>query len=158
MNTKLLHHTTAVLFSSIIFFGCAHKQAETELNEKITQETSVKSDKDLQAEASSLLEKANLTAQQKQQLLTLQKSTRDQLSSYHEQSLRLRSVLIKDLASSANKAEEIALIKKQLRSVENKRLSVLFEAIEKANMITGRNNPMNENIMNDFLDIHDRNL
>ena len=55
-----------------------------------------------------------------------------------EQSLKLRSLMIKEIASANDNSDEIQLIKERLRKNEDKRLTVLFKAADDATGIVGK--------------------
>lgn len=128
--------------------GCASKQ-EKQLQEKLGAETAVKSNADLRAEADKLLTAPGLTEQQRKQLTDLRADTYNKTSKLHQESLRLRSVLIKDLAAPNYNEREVELIKKKIKKNENERLSVMFDAITAANQILGHH-PDAQKIMEDY--------
>lgn len=140
-----------VVVSSILIQACAHSTTEKKLDEKMSQETAVKSRLDLSTEATQMINEAvGLSDDQKSKLLALRDSMREQNDSFTSQSLKLRSVLIRDLISADYDAKEVALIKKKIKALESKRVSALFDAIEKANAILGREAMANQKIIQDF--------
>ena len=68
--------------------------------------------------------------------------------------MKLRALLIQDTLASADNSDEVALVKERLKNIENKRLSFVFDAVEQANSILGRQAPENQNLMYEMLDIH----
>jgi hypothetical protein len=121
------------------------------LDEKLAQESNVSDKKELLVETSRVIQTTpNLTLQQREQLKVLKKDIRANLNDLKSQSLRLRAVLVKDVISSQDHADEIELIKKRLHSVEDQRLKVVFSAVERANGILGKTAPDHEQVMREF--------
>src|SRR5439155_657173 len=75
---------------------------------------------------------------QRAQLFSIRDQARADLENLRLESLKLRSVLIKDIVSSKYNPAEIELIKSKLRGVEDERISTLFRAIRKSNLTLGR--------------------
>jgi hypothetical protein len=55
--------------------------------------------------------------------------------------LKLREILVTDLAQPNYDEDEVSAIKDRLTTVEKLRLTVIFEAIDKANKLMGREVP-----------------
>lgn len=118
--------------------GCAH----TSENKKVDQEVAkspVKSNQELRQEADKELKTSpGLNEEQRKELMALRDSTREQMDKMRLQSLKLRSVLISTVISPNYDADEVSTVEEKMKDVENKRLSVLFDAVEQANKIMGR--------------------
>jgi len=135
--------------------GCAHTLVEKRIDEKLTQEKGFNTSNDLKLEATLLIEKApGLNSKQKENLRELRDSMSAQMESLRIESLKLRALLIQDTLASADNSDEVALVKERLKNIENKRLSFVFDAVEQANSILGRQAPENQNLMYEMLDIH----
>ena len=118
--------------------GCSHGTAK-KLDTKLDQEQSVGTPSELHEQTGELIESApGLTDVQRKQLLSLRDSTRARLQQLNTDSLKLRSVLIKDVLAEKYDEKEVKLVKKRIKELENKKLSTLFDAIESANKILGR--------------------
>lgn len=131
------------------FAGCAHK-AETKLENKISQEAPI-TDSSLSADAKKLIDSApGLTDGQRSRLTTLREETQKSVSGLEERSLKLRSILYKDLAAAKFDRKEVDMIKNRIKGVEKKKVSILLEAVEKANSILGNEALQSEKNLNDF--------
>lgn len=134
--------------------GCAHSAIEKRIDEKVAEETTVKSQADLAQEAEKLIQASpDLSPDQKAKLMALRNSIRTQNELLLDQSLKLRSILIKDLLASDYDRKEVDWIKKKIRSIENKRISILFDGVEQANAILGRQITKNQHVVHDFADL-----
>ncbi len=141
------------LFTSVLVLASCASKKNKALDDKLSKEPEISSRKQLQSRAQASIDNAvNLTAEQKEKLSALRLNVSNQMNEYNKQSLELRSILIKDLLSSNYNHEEVGLIKSRLRKLENKRLSAIFESIEKANVILGREAELNRPVMEEFLD------
>ena len=136
---------------AILTQGCAHNSLDDRIAAKVSQESTVKHRADLGVEAAQLIASStSLNEQQKSQLLALQDTVRDKTDSLIGQSLKLRSVLIKDLISSYDE-DEVALVKKKIKEIEEKRVTVLFDAVERANKILGHEAAANQRMIRNFM-------
>jgi outer membrane murein-binding lipoprotein Lpp len=154
----LKKYILGVLFLGGFFLsGCAQKAIENNLAAKVSEEPPVSGTQELQADAGALIEQANLTPQQKNQLKALQANTTSQIRIIREESLKLKSILIKDVFSTSYNKSEVKMIQNKIEKLENKRLAVIFETIDKANGIFGRetNAQENERIMHRLVMNHE---
>lgn len=135
MNT----YCVALSFISLLFLqACASTGVEAKLDEKLTHESEIRNRSDLTAEAHQVIDAAaGLSPERKEKLAALRSSTQSKLDEISTQSLRLRSILIKDLVSPQYDETEVTLIKRRIRSLDSARTEVLFSAIEQANTILG---------------------
>lgn len=142
--------------SAVTLQGCAHSAENKRVDNEVAQENSVKSRADLSTEAGQLIQNSpGLTAEQRSKLSALRDSTRAKIDEIASESLRLRSVLIKDLISTNYNANEVELIENRMKKAEDKRLSVTFNAVEQANTILGHDvTPNREQIMDDLFQGH----
>ena len=137
----------------LLFSGCAHTATEKKLDQKLAEQSAVKSSSELGLEADQMINSAvGLTAEQRTQLVLLRETTRKEMDQLRDESLKLRVVLIKDVVSKQYESKEVSLIKKRIKKVENKRLQLIFGAIDKANKILGREAVQNQIILNQFID------
>jgi hypothetical protein len=139
---------SAMLLGVFVTSGCVSKETKESLNEKVAVESKVNSKAEFQDELQKSIENANnLTPAQKEQLLALRDQTHAKMASYQEECLKLKSVLIKDIISPNYNEAEVRLIKSRLRKLETRRLNSMFETIEQANKIMGREAMHNEAIL-----------
>ncbi len=148
-GTKLL--TLGLVTVLFVLQGCAHSRAEKELDTELAAGPNVKNAAQLSGEAAkAIAAEPNLTSVQKARLDALHKTVETQNKHLYEESLKLRSQLIKEVFAVKYDAEEVAVIKKRLEEVEKKRLSLLFSAVDQANVILGRQTGRNQRLMLDF--------
>ena len=140
-----LFNLVACLFVGLLFVGCAQKVVEKNLEAKMSEEPPVSGSLELQSDAGFMIENSNLTAPQKVQLKSLQTQTAKQLQNYRDESLKLRSILIKDVFSTKYNKAEVRLVQKKIEKVERQRTALIFETIDKANGILGRETNAEEN-------------
>ncbi len=123
----------------LILVACSHKSIDKELDRKVAQETQINTQADLNAESERLIESApGLTPTQRTQLIALRESTRAATQEQTKESLRLRSVLVKDLLSSNFNRQEVAVLKNKIKKTDQAKLSILMDSIRKTNLILGR--------------------
>lgn len=116
--------------------GCAHTETNKKIDQKVAREPQVSTNAELQVEGANAVKNApGLSDAQRAQLDDLRKTTRSQVSELQSESLKLRSLLIKEMLASDYDREEVDVLKGRLRSVEKKRLNTIFGAIEKADVI-----------------------
>lgn len=125
--------------------GCAHSSVERGLATKMSEEAPVSGTQELRSDVGALIENTKLTASQKSQLKALQLTSSKQSQSFRDESLKLRSILIKDVFSKNYNESEATLIQNKIEKVEHKRLALMFETIDKANGILGRETNAQEN-------------
>lgn len=141
-----------VVAGLLLMQGCASNEVEQRLDEKLAQETQIKHRDDLRAESKNLIDSAQgLTAGQKTELTQLRKATTAEMDKITNDSLRLRSILIKDIMSPNYNAKEVDLIKRRLQDVEDKRVDLMMDAADKANKIMGHEAEQNEKLIRDFV-------
>ena len=135
--------TIAVL--SIGTLSCAHRVAEEDLAIKVSREPAIASQAELQTKATVLIENSDLSPEKKAQLQNLNRNTAVDMEAYREESLKLRSILMKNMFSSDYDKVEVKLIQSKIRKLEDKRLALMFTTIDKANGIFGRETKAEEN-------------
>jgi|GEM_PF-1861267 len=141
----------AVVFGLSMMTGCAHRKIENALDEKIANETP-KNRAEIQNEAKRAIDSApGLSEDQKSRLNALRVSVRGKLDLASSQSAKLRSILIQDVLSKDGIPDEVNAIQKRIRRVEEGRLTVIFDAVARANEILGREAKGRVSLMEDFL-------
>ena len=139
----------------VIMSGCAHAQLEKKVDDKVAQETLVKTRTDLRVESGDLIQTApGLSDDQRQSLNRLRVETAGQLDSLSLGSLKLRAILIHDLLETPYDEDEVELIKERLTKIEDQRLTTMFSAVTKANQILGRQALQNHALVDGFFDGH----
>jgi hypothetical protein len=138
--------------------GCAHQEIEKRVDYKVSQENDIKTHADLNQETDRLiLSDPALTDNQRKQLLRLRSETWAKLEGLLSESLKLRSVLIKDLLARNYDPDEVDLIKNRLKDLEQERTATTLGSVEAANTILGHDRLLAQNrrrIMEDFFEWH----
>ena len=130
--------------------ACSNKSIDRELNRKVAEESSINSQADLNVEATQQIENAaNITEEQRSRLLTLREKTRAETLDQNKESLRLKSVLFKELLSTDYDRKEVAGLKRKIKKTDDRKLSILLNAIQKTNVILGRQ-ALNNRVGNDY--------
>ena len=132
----------AILVAGLFLFqGCAHDQGEKKLDAKLAANP-VETPRELHAQATQEIDSApSLKPEQKAKLLAIRDSVRDEMKKNRVESLRLRSVLIRDLVEKKDtqkNRKEIELVKQKIRDLGEKNLSAFFQAVREANETMGR--------------------
>jgi hypothetical protein len=139
------------VFLSMALSGCA-SNASKKVDSKVSQENGVQTRKALQAEAQSLIEHdAELTTDQKSRLSILSSSLSQQLDAMNLESVKLRSVLVKEVLSPDYQISEVEVIKGRMRGLESRRVDLMFSGIEQANVILGRGPADNRRVLSAFI-------
>ncbi|HEX7675824.1 MAG TPA: hypothetical protein VF412_16725 [Bdellovibrio sp.] len=138
--------------------GCAQKTIE-KVNNEVATAPAVKNTSQLRQEAQDLIEKSNLSPEIKTQLLALKASSSQQMQGLREESLKLRALLIKTVLSPNYNKKEVDVIHSKIRKNQNQYLAVMFDTVDKANGILGREtkaDEQNERMMEEmFIMNHD---
>lgn len=153
MNTPLIFSLILMTWSTTIFLACSTSSLEKRIDQEIIQAPTIHSAEELQMETSQLIETApHINREQKKQLSTLQKMVRNQITELNEDSLRLRSKLIKTVLDPKDplRTNELAILKHKMRENENKRLALIFESIDQANKILGKDAPKNTQMIREL--------
>jgi len=125
------------------------------LNRKLEAAPLVQSKSNLRNEAGKFIENSkDLDGEQREKLLALREWTRSSINQIQQDSLKLRSLLIEEVLSPSYEDNEIVLIKSRMKKLEQKRLNVIFDAVDKANKIIGRSEVKFRDEM--FFDLFDR--
>lgn len=137
--------------------GCAHaRPEEKQVERRIAAEPEVKDRAALEARNTQTIENAgDLTFAEREKLLNLRDTNRARIAALTEESLKIRSLLVKDLVNPDYDPQEVALLKKKLKDTESKKVAVYFEGLDQANTILGRENhpiEQRERIIRDFME------
>src|SRR5579862_3939202 len=117
--------------------GCAHGDLDHRIDEKLAKEPEANRAA-LQKETAQVIKTApGLTDEQRAKLEALRKSMRAEADQLRAQSLKLRAVLIADVISPNFDEDEVELIKRRMKALEDQRLSAIFGAVDQANTILG---------------------
>ena len=157
MNSRIINLVFA-LGVLALFQGCASgttTTTENTLDQKVAAEQKVGTTKDLRSETNQILENTKgLTEDQRVKLSALRDKTNIAVDTNREESRRLRAVLVKDLVSPNYSAKEVRLIKKKLADLENSHIQIIFDAVDQANVILGRDALKNQEVVDSFFERH----
>ena len=144
MKTRILYATALVL----ALVGCS--STEKKVDQAMADQSQVKSQADLRAHADSMIATTpGLSDDQRSKLTQLGDSTRAKLDNVRTESLQLRSALIHNVIASYNKSEVYAM-KRRMKKLEDKRLSIIFNAVDEANKILGRQAQSNAKLFDEL--------
>lgn len=149
----MIRGNKALLLAAVLVLGgCATESVNQKLDKEMAQENSVKNRDDLHVEATQDLKSARVSLEQRAKLEKLRNTFAAQDNEIRNNSLKLRAVLVKELLSAKYDPNEIDLIKNRMWDLENKRLSLIYGAIDEANKILGHFEPEDKKFINDFFD------
>lgn len=138
-----------LVWTAAIFSGCAG--VGQRLDEKVSQEPAVMTRADVHRDVTQWInESKDLSSDQKPRLLSLRDSIVSQEDALRGKSLKLRSVLVKNVLSADYNPDEVSILQDRIRSVEVDRLETFFWAVQQANAILGRWSAENERASEDF--------
>ena len=125
--------------------SCASADLNRRLDERVTQETDVYTQKDLDAKTSSLMKGTpGLSEAQRARMAALKAKIQGRLRELNSESRKLRELLIQDLLSPQDKSGEILSIRDSLRLNSKARIDAIFSAVDKANDVLGRTKLLQE--------------
>ena len=134
-----------LLVAGLLVSGCVGKEVESRINTKVSKEPEVSGTLELQNDAGFLIENSSLSREQKSRLRQLKANTDQQLALNREESLKLRSILLKDMFSTKYDRSEVKAIQGKIETLDHKRLALIFESMDKANGIFGRDTDADTN-------------
>jgi len=150
---RKVYRSPWILISALaVLGGCSHAELRQRVDAKVAQEASVNTRSELHAETLQLIKTApGVSDAQKAELLRISKTAQTQSDQLVENSRKLRSVLIQDMVSPKYDEDEVELIKDRLRDLEDKRVSVLFDAVEQANLVLGHDAHNHSQLVRSFV-------
>lgn len=152
LKFKIKLKSVAMCMLGLFLIGCATPSQKKSLDVKVGHEPVSLEEGDEQQQVGWIIQTSpELTEEQRANLLSLRDSTRSKLAELNQDSIKLRAVLVKDIVDPSVKRSEIKLIKRRLRALEDKKLTVLFEAVDRAEKIVGRNWTKAARIYDDFM-------
>ena len=136
-NLKKL--TLISLATGFVLVGCASKEVDKKVDEKLAAVEPVQNRAQLsEVTARSMESIPNLTETQRAQLVDLRSSTRAKMQANQQESDKIRSLLIQGVFSANYQQKEVNNLKKRLSKLEGERTALTFSAIDQANNILGR--------------------
>lgn len=151
MKSETKKALNALIIASAVFGPACTTPAERAINERLVEE-GPETRLDLNEEAREAIAKApDLTERQRSDLTFLRQATAARLDGLRRESLKLRSLMVKDLVSPAYDASQMRVAERKLREVERERLEVMLDAMKKASRILGRQAAINEALMQEFV-------
>lgn len=139
--------------ATLILNGCATDQADRNLDEKLSQQRVTQTVQEIREQAIERIAKSGtINSEEKEKLTALREEIASQDAELREKSLKLRSILVKDVLSQNYDSDEVALVQERLKSVEHERLSILLAAVRQTNVILGRWASKNQRESEQFYD------
>jgi hypothetical protein len=130
-----------ILFTKIqeIFKMNASKKIDQKVDAELAQTPPVSGPSELhQDTANTIASTPGITDAQRAKLMAIQKTTEAKLSDLREQSLKMRELLMQEVVRTENYNDnEVNRLKTRLKTVEGKRLTTLFKALDQANDVLG---------------------
>ncbi|MGZ3650202.1 MAG: hypothetical protein ACXVB9_20530 [Bdellovibrionota bacterium] len=143
----------APIFLLAALQACASSAQNKQLDAKVAAETDVPSGKALNEKESKIVSNTSgLSADQKEKLDALRQHVHDKLSAIAAESVKLRSVLIKDVLTDKPNHKEISAVKHRLAKLSDQRLDTIFDAANQTNELLGRNGMLREAMDIQFLE------
>jgi hypothetical protein len=117
--------------------ACSTRQ-EKKLEKEIAQTASVASaDQAREAVRVIIQSSTHLSDKQKNEMIELQAKTQEKMSVINEETLKLSEILAKEYSQTNCSKKEIEAIKKRMVKNSKKRLEIIFQSMEKADVILG---------------------
>jgi hypothetical protein len=137
-----------LILTALTAQACAHRVTEQRIDKKVAQESDVNTPAELTAEVDQAIQSApGVTPEQKAQLVRLRDSTRKEVDALEEEGLQLRAVLVKDLVSPDYDLAEVEQIKKRIKKIEDQKVTALFNCVEGAHAILGRQSSSHQKML-----------
>jgi len=127
----------ALFSTAILLQGCTTAQLNTDLDAKLAAEKPLTGGNGLQQESQKLIESEKLSPEKRAELKALSEKTHNEHQALLQESLKLRSVLIKDVLNDKYDDDEVLLIKARMKELEQKKLDLIFRTVAQANKILG---------------------
>lgn len=136
-NLKAICISTLVLTLS----GCtsAEKEQESAMNEKIQNEAPANSSESILQRAANMFANAEgLTADQKQKLSTIYTKTYVESMQIRREMGKSKSLLFSTLSKPEYTTSEITFLKKKIVDLDQKRLNLMFTALDDVQAVVGK--------------------
>ena len=128
---------------------------DRKLDTKLTEVEFVRDSIDLQMEITKEFREVHgLDEQTKNQLRTLRTKTLEIDRTFETQVFRLKAVLVQDLLADEFDKNEMNLIKKRMRDIAEKRISLIFDAAAAAHKILGESAKEHKKIFDDYFHLN----
>lgn len=139
-----------VLIAAAFGTGCA-TGADKRVDQQVSNEK-IQTNQQLRTEAKQIIEETpGLSPDQRSRLDSLRIQTQNDMAALNAESVKLRAVLIENVFSKKERSVEVKTIKSRLKKVEDKKLEVTFNAVDKAYTILGKQAVDNQRMMIDML-------
>lgn len=126
----------ALTMTTLALQSCTHGSGE--IVEEIAR-TPVTTPAELKEQADATIESMpGLDPIQRAKLLEIRKNASDQSNLLQIESLKVRSLILKEVMNQTYDPNKIDDLKKRLKKVENQKLNLTFSSIEEANKVLGR--------------------
>ncbi len=141
----------AALMMGWLTSGCSSNGKK--VDKELAQERAPKNRAELRETSSHLIDEAvNVTPDQKMRLYALQLKVRNEIDEANEESLKLKSLVVKNLISPDYHETKNRVLKSRIKKLEGKKVNLVLDAVDEANKILGRETARNNRILYDFIE------
>lgn len=128
-----------IMFTTFLFFiSCSSKQVELDIKEAKKSISAPKNFKELLKRKREILNNSkNLSQEQKERLLNLQEHTLGGIDDSNTEIRKYKIILFKHLAENKYDEKKVKAIKRIIKGYHDRKLSLMFVAIDEAKNILG---------------------
>ncbi len=121
----------------LTFASCASKETKETVETQVMQETVVKKDELKENTLEYISNNQNLSEAQKKKLRSLHESSSKEMTMLNEEIIKTKMVLVKTLMEPKVSRSKVAVLRKDLKKLEKKRMDTSLSSFDKAqNIIT----------------------
>jgi PBP1b-binding outer membrane lipoprotein LpoB len=131
--------TIALLAVLALFVSaCTTEQKKAEMDQTVKAQPTANSPEQIaQRAAESFANAPGLTADQKQKLMGIYAKTYGEATAIRTELGQSKSLLFKLVADSKTKSSEVNLLKKKITNLDQKRLALMFQALDEVQAVVG---------------------
>jgi hypothetical protein len=138
LNKKFLALTTSTLLIAACSSEPKAEPKKTELEKQVTAQPAADTPEQIaQRAAESFSSAPGLSAEQKQKLMGIYSSTYAEAMAIRSEIGKSKSLLFKLIASTKYKSGDVSQLKKKITALDQKRLALMFQALEDVQKVVG---------------------
>ncbi|HEY8271978.1 MAG TPA: hypothetical protein VIG33_13895 [Pseudobdellovibrionaceae bacterium] len=138
MNKKFFALMTSSLLTAFLLGACSSEPKKTELERQVKAQPEANSPEQIAQRAAEAFSGApGLSAEQKQKLMAIYAKTYAEAMSIRAEIGQSKSLLFKLIASTNYKSTDVNQLKKKITALDQKRLAVMFQALEDVQKVVG---------------------
>jgi Spy/CpxP family protein refolding chaperone len=132
-----LKNLAMLLLLTGLMVGCA-TAANKEVDKKVAGEQSSSApDAIIQSGHEAIMNSKNLTDEQKQKIVGIMARVRAENLALKEESTKLKIAFFQTLGEKDYKADQVAVIKRRLQKLQNKKMDLMFSSLEEVQGVLG---------------------